>query len=221
MSLSLAGPAPTLQLGWGSRLLCQPILSCSIANPTPFPVWPSPLFLSVRRPRPRLSCHSATRARPAVQKETPRNRVWVLAPLRVLGCHGGICCSDPRLAAAAGSERPRTLGLRGSTAPQHRADAHGRCEWGRAAGGHGRCRAATQRWRGGPREAQTPISPLSLTVSAVGGRHSGRLFSPFLPSRGKYLASLSPHKVALPSVPTSSLGLWGILTKVGHGRAER
>lgn len=74
-----------------------------------------------------------------------------LVSLQELGCHGGICHSHQRPAAAAGSEHPRTLGCRCSTAPQHRAAAHGRCEWGRAAGGHGRYRAAIAVTRGRPR----------------------------------------------------------------------
>lgn len=53
----------------GSRLLWQPCLSCGPPDSTPLPVGPSPLFLSVRRPRPRLSCHSAPKARPAVQRK--------------------------------------------------------------------------------------------------------------------------------------------------------
>lgn len=110
----------------------------------PFPVRPSPLFLSLRRPRPHLfplfpgpcpSSHSAARARPTVQKEPCGLGTGSGLPSGSLVCYGGLYHSDQGPAAAAATECSRTLDRRCSAAPQHRATAHGRCKWGRATGG--------------------------------------------------------------------------------------
>lgn len=76
--------------------------------------------------------------RPAPRSKGNAAKLGLGLSLQELGCHGGICHSHQKPAAAAGSEHPRTPGHKCSTAPQHRAAAHGRCEWGRAARGHGR-----------------------------------------------------------------------------------
>lgn len=79
-------------------------------------------------------------------------------------------------------------------------------------GEHGRYRAATAVTRGRPR----PRGPFSLLLFP----QWGSVFREDLPGGGAWCPP-PPHKVALPLVPTSSLGLWGIMTKVRHGREER
>nr|XP_048293417.1 N-acetylgalactosamine-6-sulfatase isoform X1 [Myodes glareolus] len=64
--------------------------------------------------------------RPAPRSKGTAAKLGLGLSLQELGCHGGICHSHQKPAAAAGSEHPRTPGHRCSTAPQHRAAAHGR-----------------------------------------------------------------------------------------------
>lgn len=118
---------------------------------------------------------------------------------RSLDCHDGLYHSyQGPAAAAAGTECSRTLGCRCSAASQHRATAHGRCKWGRAAGGTRKPQGGEQRPEGGPDPGVT-----SLTVSAVGvGVQRGPFPTTFPSERG--LTFCSPQQVALPRCPLSA-----------------